>query len=79
MAVWLAEDDVPRCAPLPSSNLVPPSGRWRHARVREHCCGEPGSGGYAPGVLTSGVTRTRHFGKLGMTPIRLMSKIIFCI
>ena len=24
--VWLAEDSVPRCAPLPSSNLVP-SGR----------------------------------------------------
>ena len=22
-AVWLAEDGVPRCAPLPSSNLVP--------------------------------------------------------
>ena len=28
-----------------------PSGGWRHARGREHCCGEPGgslSGGYAP-------------------------------
>ena len=28
-----------------------PSEGWRHARGREHCCGEPGSslsGGYAP-------------------------------
>ena len=28
-----------------------PSGRWQHARGREHCRGEPGSalsGGYAP-------------------------------
>ena len=28
-----------------------PSGRWRHARGRGHCRGEPGSalsGGYAP-------------------------------
>ena len=39
-----------RCAPLPSSNLVP-FGRGWHARGREHCRGEPGSalsGGYAP-------------------------------
>ena len=38
------------CAPLPSSNLVH-FGRWRHARGREHCRGEPDgalSGGYAP-------------------------------
>ena len=41
---------IPRCAPLPSSNLVP-SGRWRHARSREYYRGEPGSalsGGYTP-------------------------------
>ena len=38
-AVWLAEDGVPRCLPLPCSNLVP-FGRWRHARGREHCRGE---------------------------------------
>ena len=30
-AVWLAEDGVPRCAPLPSSNLVP-SGRFGGTR-----------------------------------------------
>ena len=53
MAVWLAEVDVPRCAPLPSSNLVPfgSSGGWRHARDREQCRGEPDialSGGHAP-------------------------------
>ena len=50
MAVWLAEDSVPRCTPLPSPNLVP-SGGWRHARGREHYRGEPGSalsGGYEP-------------------------------
>ena len=44
------EGGVPRCAPLPSSNLVP-FGRRQHARGREHCHGEPGSalsGGYAP-------------------------------
>ena len=41
-----------RLFPIP--NLVPfgkPSGRWRHARGRKHCHGEPGrtlSGGYAP-------------------------------
>ena len=40
-AVWLVEDDVRRCAPLSSSNLVP-SERWRHARGKEHCRGEPG-------------------------------------
>ena len=32
----------PRCAPFPSSNLVP-FGRWWHARGRWHCRGEPGS------------------------------------
>ena len=40
----------PRCAPLPSSNLVP-FGRWWHARGRGLCRGEPGCallGGYAP-------------------------------
>ena len=40
----------PRCAPLPSSNLVPFE-RWCHARGKEHCRGEPGSalsGGYVP-------------------------------
>ena len=50
MAVWLVEDGVPRCAPLPSSNLVH-FGRWRHAKGREHCRGRPGSAlsdGYAP-------------------------------
>ena len=49
--VGLAEDGVPRCAPLPSSNYVPFGEVWRHARGREHCRGEPGnalSGGYAP-------------------------------
>ena len=49
-AVWLVEDGVPRCAPLPSSNLVHIE-RWRHARGRGHCRGETGSaqsGGYAP-------------------------------
>ena len=48
--VWLAEDGVPRCVPLPSSNLAP-FGRVRHSRGREHCRGDPGSalsGGYAP-------------------------------
>ena len=46
----MVEDDVPRRAPLPSSNLAH-FGRWRHARGREHCHGEHGSalsGGYAP-------------------------------
>ena len=50
MAVWLVQDGVPRCAPPPSSNLVP-FGRWRHARGREHCRGESVSamsGGYTP-------------------------------
>ena len=40
---------VPRCAPLPSSNLVP-FGRWRHAIGRDHCRGENCSalsGGYS--------------------------------
>ena len=48
--LWLVEDGAPRCAPLPSSNLVP-FGRWRHSRGREHCRGDPDSalsGGYAP-------------------------------
>ena len=48
--VWLAEDGDPRCAPLPSSNLVP-VGRVVDAKAREHCRGEPGSallGGYSP-------------------------------
>ena len=49
---WLGSDGVFRCAPLPSSNLFWwPSGRWRHARGREHCRGEPDSslsGGYSP-------------------------------
>ena len=31
----------PRCAPLPSSNLVP-FGRWWPARGRVHCRGKPG-------------------------------------
>ena len=55
-AVWLAEDGVPRCSPLPCSNLVP-FGRWRHARGREHCRGEPvsaRSGGYAPDSTRAG-------------------------
>ena len=49
-AAWLVDDGVPRCTPLPSSNLVR-FGRWRHARGREHCRGELGravSSGYAP-------------------------------
>ena len=49
-AVWLVEDGVPRCVPLPSSNLVP-FGRWWHARGRENCRREPGGvplGRYAP-------------------------------
>ena len=49
-ALWLVEGGAFRCAPLPSSNLVP-FGRWRHARGKEHCRGEPGSAlssGYAP-------------------------------
>ena len=41
--VWLVEDGVPRCAPLPNSNLVP-FGMWRHASGREHCRrGKPAS------------------------------------
>ena len=47
-AEWLVEDDVPRCPPLSSSNLMHVGG-WRHARGREHYGGEPGSalsGGY---------------------------------
>ena len=50
MVLWLVEDGVPRCAPLPSSNLAP-FGRGGHARGREVCCGGPGSAlsvGYAP-------------------------------
>ena len=50
MAIWLVEDIVPRYAPFPSSNLVH-FGRWRHAKGRKHCRGEPGSalsGEYAP-------------------------------
>ena len=46
----MVEDGAPRCAPLPSSNLVP-FGRRRHARGRENCRGERGGaslGGYAP-------------------------------
>ena len=49
-AVWLVDGSVPRCAPLPSSNLVPFE-RWWHARGRGHCRGEPSSalsGGYTP-------------------------------
>ena len=52
-AVSLVEVGVAGCAPLPSFNLVP-FGRWRHARGRKHCCGEPGStvsGGYAPDLV----------------------------
>ena len=48
--VLSVEVGVPRCAPLPSSNLVH-FGRWWPARGREHCRVEPGSalsGGYAP-------------------------------
>ena len=40
----------PRCASLPSSNLVP-FGRWWHVRGKGHCHGESGSalsGGYTP-------------------------------
>ena len=49
-AVWLVEDGVLRYMPLPRYNFVP-VGRWRHARGRKHCGGEPGStllGGYTP-------------------------------
>ena len=38
-----------------------PSGGWRHARVREHCRGEPGSsllGGYAPDSAKAGAARS---------------------
>ena len=47
----LVEDVVPRCAPRPSSNLMPFGRVAARARGREHCFGEPGSapsGGYAP-------------------------------
>ena len=50
MAVWLVEDGVPRCAPLPSSNLVA-FGRVAARERQQHCRGEPGSalmGEYAP-------------------------------
>ena len=46
----MAEDGVPRCAPLPSSNLVPFGGVVARER-QEHRRGESGStllGGYAP-------------------------------
>ena len=46
----VVENDAPRCAPFPSSNLVP-LGRWRLARDRQHRRGKPGSilsGEYAP-------------------------------
>ena len=52
----MAEDGFPRWASLPSSNLVP-FGRWRHAKGREHCRGEPDS-------ALSGWVRTR-FGENG--------------
>ena len=49
--IWLVEDGVPRCAPLPSFNLVP-SGRVAARERQEHCRGEPDgsalSGRYAP-------------------------------
>ena len=48
----MVESGIPRCAPLPSSNLDALQEVWRHAKGREHCCrGEPGStlsSGYAP-------------------------------
>ena len=47
--VWLAEDGIPRCAPLPSP-IWRPSGGWRHAKGREHCRGEPGSALYRVGT-----------------------------
>ena len=46
----MAEDGVPRCAPLPSSNLVPFE-RCGGTREAGSCRGEPGStlsGGFAP-------------------------------
>ena len=46
----MAEDGVPRCAPLPAP-IWCASGGWRYARGRGHCCGKPGSalsGEYAP-------------------------------
>ena len=42
MAVWLVEDGVPRCVPLPRSNLAF-FGRRRHATGRENYRREPGS------------------------------------
>ena len=50
-AVWLAEDGVPKCAPLPCSNMVP-FGRCGGAREAGNTVGEePGRAlldGYAP-------------------------------
>ena len=49
MAVWLAEDGVPGCAPLPSQIWCPSGGVA--ARERQDYRREPGStlsGGYAP-------------------------------
>ena len=49
--MWLAEDGVPRSAPLPSSSLVHFGRAATRERQGAHCRGEPGSalsGGYAP-------------------------------
>ena len=71
-AVWLVEDGAPRCAPLPSSNLVPIE-RWPHAKGREHCRGVPGSalsGRYAPdSARAEGSSIVDEPGKY-ITPVR---------
>ena len=50
-----------------------PSGGRRHARGREHCCGEPGSalsGGYAPdSAKATGSSIVDELGE-GGTPVR---------
>ena len=70
--IWLAEDGVPRCAPLPSSSLVP-FGRWRHARGREHCRREPGSalsGGYEQESAKAEDSSIVHEPGEGLNPVR---------
>ena len=50
-AVWLADDGVSRCAPLPSSNLVPfgrVAARERQGALSRRAAGSSLSGGYAP-------------------------------
>ena len=42
MAVWLVGDGVPRCVPIPRTNLAS-FGRWRHVTGRENYRGEPRS------------------------------------